>query len=1382
MTTIKSRFLLVVLSLSLMVGLLPMGAVYAYASDNISVNVTVINKGGIENSKHNSALMNTPMEIPAGTSAIDAVKAAHNQFHADGANSYTEASGFFTKFWGEETYNVGYFNNGVSVSNPAGTIMQDGDYLDLMLYEDWKTDQYANFTKRSLSSEGGAPVEVQLAMSDAFGTVKESSGIAIYYSNDGSIPSIDTGVVTDAEGKANLTFFNEGAYSLMAKKDGLIVNSSIADVEITSTADTAGIVAAAKQALTFDVIKGENAAEDQITSNLSLPVCSENAASYTWSSSNTSVIANDGTVTLPAKDSGNANVTLTATITAGSVSDTKKFSLTVLENSKSDAEVLAGIIAALPTTYDFSEFTEDNSNYQDTNAIDIVSGLVRTQSISASVADEVLLSDGFSAIATDGTITYVRDSEVAASGNVTIAVTFGIASQNYTFAATVPVHTRDKADAYAVEWMTDEWMLDVSNSGFSPNTSLGEIKHAFKLPATDPKGDWTKITWSASTGSPDYDPVDCVEISSYTTNEAYTVKVKRPQLGQPDVTVVLAASIEGGVYWDYGMGPVGPKPQWSGWKNFTITIPAVTQEEQDAAQALVNEASDLFTLDNVTVRGTEDKADLNNLTYHINGIPLNWNYVDGLEGFKEEYRAIQTQWSTTNPGFKDDKISATADVIRANEIQSGNITLTLSYNGASTTKSWPTTIAAWTNAEAETENTIISKIADELDFDIIKLDNSNSANVSSKLNLIEGATLNNENEVVFGSNSIYHKLGANIAWESSNEEVVKEDWSGFLVTQPAKDTEVTLTATLTSPRFSGMEGVEAPKKEITFTVLGTESPESPITMSMVEDVAASIKVYVDNEDENYAWMLADLASYEGLTGPAQLNKEDKTGYARKLINDFKGIKDPKSGDLAKYTIVLSSLGYNASNIKLHDGSVINMPTKLIENFNSGIGTDAYTLPYVLLALQQDSSYASADEINSIKNHLVTNSSTWMDTTWGTDAITPAILSLSPYYNEEAVKTVLDAAVEAIKPIQKENGALYTNNIEFGAPSTGLAIAALTSIGIDPQSIKHSESGKTIPDGLVSYYNDDTNLFNPTHTSFSTEQGFRGLISAVKFEKDPSSSYRLYDFSGIEKTNYEEAQDVTVTFNTNGGSAIDPIEVEPGHTISKPQNPKKAGFIFSGWYSDSGLKTEFKFNTAITKDTTLYTKWTKDVNEFSDVSQGDWFAEPVEYMVVNGFMTGYSNTDFFAPYDTTTRSMMITVLWRVNGKPSVENPDAVLKNFPDVGLVEDWSKEAWAWAASEGVTTGQKHPGDGKYYLDPQVEVKREQIATLLHRDAGSPKATDLTNYNKLKDKGTESGFATEAMKWIAQEKIITGNEGYILPHDKAMRCELTKMVTVYDKL
>ena len=79
------------------------------------------------------------------------------------------------------------------------------------------------------------------------------------------------------------------------------------------------------------------------------------------------------------------------------------------------------------------------------------------------------------------------------------------------------------------------------------------------------------------------------------------------------------------------------------------------------------------------------------------------------------------------------------------------------------------------------------------------------------------------------------------------------------------------------------------------------------------------------------------------------------------------------------------------------------------------------------------------------------------------------------------------------------------------------------------------------------------------------------------------------FSGLYMLG--DAKKYTVTFETNGGSAIQPVLVGGGLAAKAPTAPTKAYYAFAGWYSDSNLTQAFDFNTPISADTTLYAKWT-----------------------------------------------------------------------------------------------------------------------------------------------------------------------------------------------
>ncbi len=89
-----------------------------------------------------------------------------------------------------------------------------------------------------------------------------------------------------------------------------------------------------------------------------------------------------------------------------------------------------------------------------------------------------------------------------------------------------------------------------------------------------------------------------------------------------------------------------------------------------------------------------------------------------------------------------------------------------------------------------------------------------------------------------------------------------------------------------------------------------------------------------------------------------------------------------------------------------------------------------------------------------------------------------------------------------------------------------------------------------------------------------------------------------------------AEEFTVTFNTNGGSTIANATTSSGK-VAKPTDPTKAGNTFKGWYTDAACTKEFKFDTVLTENTTLYAKW--------EASQSDPDADKIKIATKEEFV-------------------------------------------------------------------------------------------------------------------------------------------------------------------
>ena len=247
---------------------------------------------------------------------------------------------------------------------------------------------------------------------------------------------------------------------------------------------------------------------------------------------------------------------------------------------------------------------------------------------------------------------------------------------------------------------------------------------------------------------------------------------------------------------------------------------------------------------------------------------------------------------------------------------------------------------------------------------------------------------------------------------------------------------------------------------------------------------------------------------------------------------------------------------------------------------------------------------------------------------------------------------------------------------------------------------------------------------------------------------------------------------TLTFDTNGGSAIAKVTKAKGTTVELGQYvPTRERYTFAGWYSDEAL-TQKVTSVKLNGNTTVYAKWTENAVTptlpFTDVKSGDWFYEAVQYVYDKGMMTGVS-ADRFAPASTTTRGMIVTILYRLENEPEVSGGSA----FTDVENGA-WYADAVAWAAANDIVNG-----TSATTFAPNSPITREQMAAILYRYAAykgydvSQKA-DLSGYT---DAASISGYAKDALAWANAQKLITGvTDTTLNPQGSATRAQVATIL------
>lgn len=332
------------------------------------------------------------------------------------------------------------------------------------------------------------------------------------------------------------------------------------------------------------------------------------------------------------------------------------------------------------------------------------------------------------------------------------------------------------------------------------------------------------------------------------------------------------------------------------------------------------------------------------------------------------------------------------------------------------------------------------------------------------------------------------------------------------------------------------------------------------------------------------------------------------------------------------------------------------------------------------------------------------------------------------------------------------------------------------------------SGATIPDdaelnpvetladgtskGVAFYFNAQNKATRTITVQWTTDNG-TAVGESVTFSVDLSgvAYYQAPSHGGSGSSGGSASTTYTLTFESNGGSAISKVTKNKGTTIDLAQYaPTKSGATFEGWYADKGLTKKIT-SVKLDANTTVYAKWTEAPVSglpFGDVKSADWFYNDVKYVYEKDMMAGTA-ADVFAPNATTTRAMIVTILYRLEGSPAVTGTSA----FVDVPAGQ-WYTDAVNWAAANQIVKG-----TSATTFAPNASITREQMAAILYRYAqykgyDVTKKADLSGYS---DNGQVSAYAKDALAWANAAKLINGVTNTTLaPQGNATRAQVSAIL------
>lgn len=295
-------------------------------------------------------------------------------------------------------------------------------------------------------------------------------------------------------------------------------------------------------------------------------------------------------------------------------------------------------------------------------------------------------------------------------------------------------------------------------------------------------------------------------------------------------------------------------------------------------------------------------------------------------------------------------------------------------------------------------------------------------------------------------------------------------------------------------------------------------------------------------------------------------------------------------------------------------------------------------------------------------------------------------------------------------------------------------------------------------------------------------------------------YGYWDEADVHYSEYWDAYyftmpaaDVVVYARFTDGATVDVIAGDHGDAKVSSRYADKGDWVYITAYPDEGYEVDsvtvtdslgrsvkvtelsydyFLFTMPGTNVDVKVTFRAKDYDVFYDVSRGDWYYKAVRFVHEKGIMEG-TGTHYFSPEADLSRGMLATILYRLEGSPSVSG----YSGFADVADTAYYAK-AVAWAKANGIVNGVTATA-----YEPDTAVTREELAAILCRYAAFKGKDTAISYDYLagfSDANTSHVYARPALNWAVAYDIINGQgNGVLAPRATATRAEVAQVLMNY---
>lgn len=249
------------------------------------------------------------------------------------------------------------------------------------------------------------------------------------------------------------------------------------------------------------------------------------------------------------------------------------------------------------------------------------------------------------------------------------------------------------------------------------------------------------------------------------------------------------------------------------------------------------------------------------------------------------------------------------------------------------------------------------------------------------------------------------------------------------------------------------------------------------------------------------------------------------------------------------------------------------------------------------------------------------------------------------------------------------------------------------------------------------------------------------VNSVTVPKQPE-----HGTISVSPSSASEGKTVTITITPNEGYGVRSVTVAG-----------KNGKNISVTALDNGKYSFIMPGTAVTIEAELVPL--RDIITFTDVPANAYYADAVNWAVLNGVTKGTSETTF-SPDASCTRAQAVTFLWRAAGSPA---PKSSAMPFTDVDA-DAYYHDAVLWAVEQDITNGTSDTT-----FRPNATCTRAQIVTFLWRSQASPAAGAVNPFADVAD----NAYYAEAVKWAVLEGVTSGTTATTFsPNDSCTRAQI----------